>query len=163
MQNITLKNFELEYAKKTYEWICDDEFQKLFVMPNKPTFEEHINHFKKVLDDETQRVYAIFYNENHIGNCGLKYIKDTTSHLWIYIGDKNYRGRKLSKPACLELINNAKEIGIKKIYLHVLKTNIPAIKLYESVGFVEIPADREDEKIWGNRLSLLTKYQFVIE
>ncbi len=158
-----LKDFEIENAKKTFKWICDDDFQRLFVMQDKPSYEEHIKHFKKVLEDKTQKIYAIFYNDNHIGNCGLKYIKDTTSHLWIYIGDNNYRGKHLSKSACLELINKAKKIGIKTIFLHVLKTNIPAIKLYQSVGFVEIPADSEDEKIWSDKLSLLTKYQFVVE
>jgi len=54
----------------------------------------------------------------------------------IYIGEKEYRGKGLSKVATLETLSFAfNKLGLNRIILKVLDNNKVAIKLYENVGF----------------------------
>ena len=157
---ITLKNVEDEEIKNTFSWICDKTFRKLFLMRGEPDWDNHVNYFKKIKADITQRIYAIFYDKKHIGNCGFKYIKGNCAELWIYIGDNNFRGKRLSKPSCEALIQKGKdELNLKKIYLHVLKTNTPAVKLYNSLNFKLAENNEEDFEVWGDKINDIFKYE----
>ena len=49
-----------------------------------------------------------------------------------------YRGNGLSKPILIEGMRQLRALSVDGISLHVDSNNIPAIKLYESVGFEEI-------------------------
>ncbi len=163
-KNIELKKIGSTEIKNTFSWLLDPVFRKLFLMQDEPVWEKHIAYFEKVKNDLTQRVYAIYAGENHIGNCGFKYIKNKTGELWIYIGDGNYRGRHLAKPACNELITKGKqELGINKIFLHVAKTNYVAIGLYESLGFRLSEMNNEDVEIWGDIIDTIFKYELSLE
>jgi ribosomal protein S18 acetylase RimI-like enzyme len=51
-----------------------------------------------------------------------------------------YRGKGIAKRLVNELIQVAQKLGYEYIYLDTLPTLVPAIQLYESVGFVRIPA-----------------------
>ena len=72
--SISLDNFTLQDAEKTFLWLQDNSLRELFAMQDKPNWERHLNYFKKTLNDPTQSVYKINYNKEHIGNCGFKYI-----------------------------------------------------------------------------------------
>ncbi len=150
---ISLSNFELYDAQKTFLWLHDNVLRELFAMQDKPDWETHLNYFKKTLNDSTQSVYKINYNDKHIGNCGFKYITKLTGELWIYIGEQNHRGKGLGLLACKKLV----EIGFSKfnferIFLHVLKKNIPAIKMYKKLNFQETFESEFDKLIWKERI-----------
>lgn len=49
---------------------------------------------------------------------------------------KAYRGQGFGYKLAAEVIERAKVIGLSKVELDVFATNIPAIKLYEKLGFV---------------------------
>jgi len=158
-KKVELKEISNIEVKNTFDWLFDPIFKKFFTLRAEPNWNTHVEYFKKIKEDSTQKVYAIYADKKHIGNCGFKYIKDKTGELWIYIGDNAYRGKHLAKPACKLLIEKGKkELGINKIYLHVLKNNIVAIGLYESLNFVQIEMDEEDKKIWKDQADNTSKY-----
>lgn len=48
-----------------------------------------------------------------------------------------YSGKGYGKLAVRNFIGKAREKGMKSIHLYVVKDNIPAIRMYESLGFVD--------------------------
>ena len=52
--------------------------------------------------------------------------------LWV---DEKYRNQGLAKKIMRSLSNTVAEIGFKKIVLQVLKSNLIAVKMYESLGY----------------------------
>ena len=54
----------------------------------------------------------------------------------IYIGDKEERGKGYAKIATFKTMKFAfYQLGLNRLYLHVLKNNAPAINLYKKLGF----------------------------
>lgn len=160
--SISLDNFTLHDAEKTFLWLQDNSLRELFAMQDKPNWERHLNYFKKTLNDPTQSVYKINYNKEHIGNCGFKYITALSGELWIYIGEQKHRGKGLGFLACKELV----EIGFSKfnferIFLHVLKKNLPAIKMYKKLKFEETFENEFDKSIWKERINDNFKMELV--
>ena len=48
---------------------------------------------------------------------------------------KEYRGRGFAKELFTRLLEDAKEKGIEKLFLEVESDNVPALGLYEKLGF----------------------------
>ena len=57
--------------------------------------------------------------------------------------DENYRRRGIAEQLCYAAIEKAKQLGAKKIILYSQKVLTGAVPLYEKVGFVQIPLDKE--------------------
>lgn len=57
------------------------------------------------------------------------------------------RGIGAGKTLMGAAINQATELGVEQIYLTVESSNVPAIKLYESVGFMVYGKDKHSLKI----------------
>jgi RimJ/RimL family protein N-acetyltransferase len=54
----------------------------------------------------------------------------------IYLGEEAYKGRGLSKEATREALSFAfNQLGLQRVYLHVLEHNEIALKLYQRLGF----------------------------
>lgn len=149
---IRLENFEKKNIELTFDWIQDKEFRHLFLMNGDPVWENHVRYFETILEDITQKVFAIYADDNHIGNCGFKNITGTEAELWIYIGDKAYKSKGFGKTACQKLIEKGKnEFKFNKIYLHVAGFNTVARNMYNNLDFVEIELDEASKKIWGEK------------
>lgn len=150
--NIELKKFTNDNIELTFDWIQDAELRRLFLMNGEPIWENHVKYFNSILNDYTQNVFAIFVDNNHIGNCGFKNIKESEAELWIYIGENAYKSKGLGKIACLKLIKEGIEkFNFDRIYLHLADFNVIAKNMYKSLGFIEIDLDDESKKIWGEK------------
>src|SRR4030066_2342495 len=99
--NVSLVPFREEHISLTFEWIQDPDFQQLFLMRDRPTWDGHIKYFDNMLKDPAQRVYAILSEGRHVGNCGVKNISLTNKEgeLWIYIGDPRMRRKGIASHA----------------------------------------------------------------
>nr|WP_320026566.1 GNAT family N-acetyltransferase [uncultured Acetobacterium sp.] len=150
---IILKKFETGNIENTFLWVSQEEFKKTFLLRGEITKEGNLNYFSKILNDESQIVFAIYADEKHVGNCGLKNIdkKNKEAELWIYIGDVNSRGKGWGKIALLSLLNfGFSKLGFLKISLHVAASNNVAINLYLRYGFVELD-EKNIDKQWEER------------
>lgn len=93
---------------------------------------------KNIIKDKTQLIFAIEVDGIYVGNAGLKNIdkENKRAEYYIFIGDKNYRGRGIGFLSTVKLLDYVRQnLKLHKIYLHVDQTNLPAVKLYTKIGF----------------------------
>jgi RimJ/RimL family protein N-acetyltransferase len=139
-KDIILTPITKDHMTKTYEWISDPGFRKAFMVRGENSWERHVDYFDYLLRDDTQKGYAIFLGELHVGNCGFKYINNTkkSAELWIYIGSVDGRGFGLGRHALGMLLKNGtNSFGLTSVYVHVAESNESAKSLYKSHGFFE--------------------------
>ena len=72
-----------------------------------------------------------------LGFAGFKKTLDTSDIMNIVVR-KDFRNKKIGKKLLTSLIQKAKEQDIKTIFLEVNSKNLPALKLYENIGFKKI-------------------------
>lgn len=70
----------------------------------------------------------------------------------IALGDEKYFGRGIGKRVISKLIERAKEIGMKRIYIpSIYVYNIRSQNLFKSMGFIEVSSDDKEksfELVW---------------
>ena len=76
-----------------------------------------------------------------VGTVALKYVKPNVFEFTKMAVDIPYRGQKVGKSLSLAAIEFAKALGAKSIVLYSNTILAPAIALYKSLGFVEVPLD----------------------
>jgi RimJ/RimL family protein N-acetyltransferase len=88
----------------------------------------------------------------HIGNIKFEPIQPELGLAWvgILIGEVDFRGKGLGYEALSESISYFSNVSsIRKFYLGVDPQNLPAVKLYESLGFA---FDQEESLIRGKSI-----------
>lgn len=141
MSRVYLDTINKEDMPSLYKWFSNIEFLSTYdyVLPipmSKEKVDKMISDYK---EENNSIVFAIRTTEgNIIGIAGYDdIIKDNmVATLFIGIGDENYLGKGYGKEAMLELLNYGfNTLNLYRIQLNVISFNIPAIKLYEKVGF----------------------------
>ena len=159
---ISLTKMNEAKIRLTFEWTQNDELRRNFMMREKPVWEGHVEYFRKKLADPAQKAYAIEANGKHIGNCGLKNINEERAELWIYIGDRGSWGKGYGSQASKCLLNEARKLHLKSLYLYVLCSNIPARRMYDRMGFIPVRMNEEDRKIMGQLADSVVKMELAL-
>lgn len=140
-KDVQLQRLNALDIRRTFRWLKDEKLRRDFQLLTVPTRRQHFMHWRNLFTNNSHSVFSIYIDRNHVGNCGLKNIDNNnkTSELWIYIGEARNHGKGYAKKA-IQLLKKVavKELRQKKLYLHVSKNNIAAIRLYRSTGFVEV-------------------------
>ncbi|NQT49847.1 GNAT family N-acetyltransferase [Candidatus Kuenenbacteria bacterium] len=113
----------------------------------KTTLKKETAWFANYQKDKNKIFFTICDNSKPIGFIGLSNISKTNKNadLFIAIGDDDYRGKGVGKIAMKWIIKYGFEKQkLHKINLGVIKDNIPAVKLYQSLGFI-IEGEMKDE------------------
>lgn len=111
----------------------------------KDVLEKDFDDFWKVntLKEELLSNYSYFITikldktNEILGFAGFKKTLDTADIMNIVVR-KDFRNKKIGKKLLSSLIKKAKEQDIKTIFLEVNSKNLPALKLYENIGFKKI-------------------------
>jgi ribosomal protein S18 acetylase RimI-like enzyme len=74
---------------------------------------------------------------NKVVSCGLGVLEGEYIGLFDLIVDSKYRGQGYGEQLILNLLKLGKKNNAKYSYLQVVKTNIPAVRLYSKLGFKE--------------------------
>ena len=110
-------------------FVADME-KKIFSMP----WSE--NAFRQALES-TNTIYLVAEYENIVvGYCGMYYVMNEADITNVAV-DSNYRKNGIAIAMLKEIIAGAKKKGIENVTLEVRESNVPAIKLYEKLGFKE--------------------------
>lgn len=95
----------------------------------------------EILENELKKLnskYIVAKIENEIvGFAGINYNYDYVEIMNI-VSKKTYRRKGIASALLEKLILNSKEFNVSKIGLEVSEKNIPAIKLYEKLGFKQV-------------------------
>lgn len=97
--------------------------------------------FHKYLDDDTEMIFAIDEIQDiHqvVGSLALYNFEETRAEVGkILVGESRAHGLNVCANALYAVMEIAqKNLGLKELYLHVFKENIPANLVYRKVGFV---------------------------
>lgn len=91
--------------------------------------------------DKGGMIFYAQYNDKIVGTVSLLKIDDTTFELTKMAVSDGNQGLGIGKKLMEHCLNEAKEKGIQKLILYSNRKLLPAIHLYESFGFIEIPVE----------------------
>jgi [ribosomal protein S5]-alanine N-acetyltransferase len=137
---LVLKPMETKFITKDYlHWMNDLDVCK-FLETSIPYSEVELQDFVYSMITNKILFWAITIKHNglHIGNIKIDPInkKHLIGEYGILMGDRNNWGRGFAKEASQAVISYCFEsLYLRKITLGVIKDNIAAVKLYESLGF----------------------------
>ena len=117
-------------------WLNDPSVTK-YLETKSSTMSQLSQFVHSVINDKYCLMYAILYNDTHVGNIKFQPIDwiNNEAEIGIIIGDKNYWGKGIATQAFKIGMNLLKEKGIRTFKLGVIKDNFPALNLYKKLGF----------------------------
>ncbi len=115
-------------------WLSDPEIKRLTQTPD---IDEEIQRewFKSLGVRNDYYIRGITADDIPIGACGLKHITSIEAEYWGYIGEKRYIGQGIGNVMLEGMINVARKLRIKELYLNVTTENERAIGLYLAKRF----------------------------
>jgi ribosomal-protein-alanine N-acetyltransferase len=137
---LLLEPISIKYCSDKYvNWLNDPEIYKYLESGGNYTHDS-LMEFLTNTTAQTVFFWAIIVKETHthIGNIKIDPInkKHLIGEYGILMGDRNNWGKGFAKEASQAVISYCFEsLNLRKITLGVIKDNIAAVKLYESLGF----------------------------
>ena len=138
---IQLHPYGIEHIEKTVEWLKQPFIQQKFGTIEGISIEKHKDWLRQNQDTLKWALHA----EQYIGNSFLFVNnKHHSAYFQVYLGDLKDTGKKLGYYATTLILDYAfKHLALHRVWLHCLPENLPAIKLYQRLGFVFEGLERE--------------------
>lgn len=139
INTIKLREATMDDLECTYRWATDPEVRKHSFNQTQITEEEHRLWFQsKIESDSTEYFILVDSLNNDLGSVRIDIDRDGNGII-SYLIDPYFHGRKLGKTilTLLEDYITRQKIGIKKLMGYVLETNIPSVKIFESLGYTK--------------------------
>ena len=139
-KRLYLRELTEKYASEKYcKWLNDPVVNK-YLETRKATIESLKKYIKEKKEDPNCLLFGIFLKNNneHIGNAKLEPIdfEKKIADYGMIIGETEYWGKGLGTEITKLVVDYAfNELNLKKIRLGVITENLPAIRVYEKVGF----------------------------
>lgn len=145
---LRLRKVKLSDKKYFAKWWRDKALLKVTSGNLKQLTNKEVDHyFSEILKEQNGFHYIITVDRKVIGHISLQSRKNDWYETQIVIGDKKQQSKGYGTKAIKQLLGKAKKLRIKKVYLEVRPTNLRAINVYESCGFVK----SKIKKYTGNR------------
>lgn len=148
---VSIRPITINDTDNIVKWRNSPAVKRYLYTQDELTPEQHIKYFNDVVKAGKCIQFIIVINENgnfeDIGTVFIKNIdiKNRKGEFGIFIGEESARGKGYSKIATKEILDYAFNIMcLNKVYLSVMEDNIPAIKAYKDVGFVQDGKLRDD-------------------
>jgi len=90
------------------------------------------------------RLYLAFERSEPVGCVGLRRLEDGVSEMKRLYVKPNHRREGIGRALAELVIGDARDIGYTKMRLDTVAAMKPAITLYRSLGFIEIPPYRHN-------------------
>lgn len=136
---ISLATFDEVFLEKSFKWLNDPEI--LLLIDGVPvTKENQWEWFNNLPQREDYRIWGLICNDTPIGVMGLRHITKLEAEFFCYVGEKDYWGG-CGRPIILLAEAEAKAMGLKELWLRVLRDNQRAKKVYENIGFIQYKND----------------------
>lgn len=152
-QRMRLRLLERGDLEMTRQWRNQDSVRRWFVHSEIISAEQHQQWFEAYLSKDDDFVFIIedtMALKRPIGQIALYNIEWDQRRAEfgrLMVGDLEARGRGFAKDAVMLLLEFAERAWrIDKTYLYVYANNYPAIKVYQSTGF--IPVEKVDDMVY---------------
>lgn len=140
---VKLVFFDRTYFVLSKKWLSDSEINALTAAGKMPSDEERENWYATLQSRSDYKIWGVEYDNIPIGVCGIRHILDGEGEWWMYIGEKDYWGKGIGGQILLEIQGIAKQNGMTRLFMRVLKDNVRCIKLHEKHGFIYDGQDEE--------------------
>lgn len=150
-KNLNYKNIndiDEKTIEKIREWRNLPEIRENMYNNHLINKKEHLEWVKNLKNSKDAFFWVVHDSNTPIGIINLKNVdyKKKTTDWGIYIGEKNYWEKGLSKNILYNLMSHVfDEMNLSKMYTSVLENNSVALNLYKKMGF-------QKEKVLKNRL-----------
>jgi UDP-4-amino-4,6-dideoxy-N-acetyl-beta-L-altrosamine N-acetyltransferase len=153
-ERINLLELKEEDNPLIVKWRNKDEVRRNLLSHSILTLESQQIWFEDYQKDDTDQTFIIFVKEDEekIGTVSLNDIdmEKKDSEYGIMIGEQKYLGKGYAKEATIMILKYAFEhLLLNRVTLKVLDNNLPAIKLYDKLGFKVEEKIKEDDYFEG--------------
>ena len=142
---VTIRPITYDDTENIIKWRNSEYVNSRFIDRRLFTKESHEAWLKNYVETGRVAQFIILLDGEAVGSVYLRDIDTDTkeAEYGIFIGEESARGKGVgTKSAKLILKYAFEELGLKKIFLRVLKNNPGAVRSYEKAGFKKI--DRVD-------------------
>lgn len=135
---IKIRRFNEDDIELKVKWINDSENNRYLHYDIPISYENTMKWFNRIKDQDNRLDLTILYNNNPVGLIGLLNIdyKNRKAEYYIVIGESKYKGKGIAYDASKLLLEQAKMMNLRKIYLYTEIKNINAQILFEKLGFI---------------------------
>ena len=141
---VTIRPLELGDTENIVKWRNSVSVKKNLYSQDELKPEQHIAYFNNVVKTGKCHQFVIVVEDNgssfDVGTIFIKNI-DNNNHngeYGIFIGEDDARGKGYARLATEKILKYGfEELNLHRIYLTVMKDNLPAIKTYEKCGFIQ--------------------------
>ena len=151
MNQVSLRTLSIHDTKNIIKWRNMTSVKKNLYFQGELTAEQHIAYYENFIKTgKCVQFIIVVKNDKFSTDIGTVFIKniDCSNHngeYGIFIGEEAARGKGYAKPATELVLKYGFEVlNLHRIYLTVMSDNVPAIKTYESVGFIREGVLREE-------------------
>jgi RimJ/RimL family protein N-acetyltransferase len=131
---LELVPYDREFLELSWSWLNNLELKNLTMTPDF-TREAQENFFASLPDRKGYEIFGVLINNTRAGACGLKSNDGQRAELWCYIALKEYWGRGLGQVLIRRLIDRAREMKLREIFVRVSPKNERARHAYEKSDF----------------------------
>jgi len=137
--HIVFVEYDNRFFTLSKGWLGDQQIKRLTMTPDTNDVSRE-QWFKNLKMRDDYYIQGIMVDNIPIGALGIKHIdmEKATGEYWGYIGEKGYIGKGIGHVMVSRMIDQARELGLKALYLHVADYNERAIGLYVKHGFKKI-------------------------
>ena len=145
-QRIDLLNVGPSFFEKIVEWRNDPDTRRQFFSKTMLTLADQERWHEAYQRDESDMTFVLQLKSGiPIGMIGLYRIDrraKTAEFGRLLIGEKSYRGKGFAEEACRLLLDYGfDQLKLETIDLEVYDSNLPAIALYDRLGFETVAID----------------------
>jgi diamine N-acetyltransferase len=141
-----LRPLELHDLPTTLAWRNKPEVRRCFRTTDEIHLDSHKDWFSKYVDLPNDFMFIIEVDEKPVGQLGIYHISDdrhSAEFGRLLIGEPCCQGRGIARAATTEILRYAFEaLQIIRVFLEVRLDNVPALGLYQSLGFMKVQEDQ---------------------
>lgn len=97
--------------------------------------------------ESLKKILLMYDKEKAVASASIRKVDNNTAELCSIYTEKEYRNKGICTLLINELIKYLTSNNYKKLILYTLKGSIPAISLYNKLGFVEINIEEKEEDL----------------
>jgi len=131
---LTFSQFDERFLERSWQWLQDAEVKRLTMTPDF-TRDQQRSWFNRLSEMKDYMIWGLLCDGAPIGAAGLKHITGSDAEYWGYIGEREYWGTGLGGEMMQFIIEKARTLGLRELYLSVHKENVRAVALYAKAGF----------------------------
>jgi putative acetyltransferase len=137
--NLSLREFE-DGDEAAFKSINEQWIKRWFAI--EPTDLQALDHPREKILDKGGKIYFTLRDEEVVGCCALIAMGPREFELAKMGVLESARGSGAGRFQLQAVIAAARSLGVKRLYLETNRVLLPAIHLYESVGFKHLPPER---------------------